>query len=113
MVQFKNIETKNHKKVVYCSDSDTGLKAFIAIHNTVLGPSLGGCRMWSYQTEEEALIDVLRLSKGMTYKAAIAGLKLGGGKSVIIGNSKINKSKDEFKKIVEKEIEKNIKEKLK
>ncbi len=97
MVQFKNIETKNHKKVVYCSDSDTGLKAFIAVHNTVLGPSLGGCRMWSYQSEEEALVDVLRLSKGMTYKAAIAGLKLGGGKSVIIGSSKEDKSKALFK----------------
>ena len=97
MFQFKDIETKNHKKVVYCVDPDTGLKAFIAIHNTILGPSLGGCRMWNYKTKEEALVDVLRLSKGMTYKAAIAGLKLGGGKSVIIGDSKKNKSKALFK----------------
>jgi leucine dehydrogenase len=81
-----------HKKVVFCNDPDTGLKAIIAIHDTTLGPALGGTRMWSYQTEAEALEDVLRLSRGMTYKAAITGLNLGGGKAVIIGDSRKGKS---------------------
>jgi leucine dehydrogenase len=81
-----------HKKVVFCNDPDTGLKAIIAIHDTTLGPALGGTRMWSYETEEEALEDVLRLSRGMTYKAAITGLNLGGGKAVIIGDSRKGKS---------------------
>ena len=75
-----------HEQVVFCQDEPTGLKAIIAIHNTILGPALGGTRMWDYRTEEEALTDVLRLSRGMTYKAAISGLNLGGGKAVIIGN---------------------------
>ncbi|MCX2480121.1 Glu/Leu/Phe/Val dehydrogenase [Pedobacter sp. MC2016-15] len=81
-----------HKKVVYCSDPDTGLKAIIAIHDTTLGPALGGTRMWNYATETEALEDVLRLSRSMTYKAAITGLNLGGGKAVIIGDSRKGKS---------------------
>ncbi len=76
----------NHEQVLFCNDKDTGLKAIIAIHNTILGPALGGTRMWNYATEEEALNDVLRLSRGMTYKAAAAGLNLGGGKAVIIGD---------------------------
>ena len=97
MIDIKNIEIESHEKVVSCYDTDTGLKAIIAIHNTVLGPSLGGCRMWDYQSEEEAITDVLRLSKGMTYKAAIANLKLGGGKSVIIGDSKKDKSEELFR----------------
>jgi len=96
MKTLKDITQEGYEKVVYCSDSGTGLKAIIAIHSTTLGPSLGGCRMWDYKSEEEAIFDVLRLSKGMSYKAAIAGLKLGGGKSVIIGDSKINKSKELF-----------------
>ncbi len=75
-----------HEQVVFCSDSSLGLKAIIAIHNTSLGPSLGGVRMWPYESEENALNDVLRLSKGMTYKAAVSGLSLGGGKAVIIGD---------------------------
>ncbi len=75
-----------HEQVVFCHDEPTGLRAIIAIHNTVLGPALGGTRMWPYASEEEALIDVLRLSRGMTYKAAISGLNLGGGKAVIIGD---------------------------
>lgn len=75
-----------HKKVLFCNDPDTNLKAIIAIHDTTLGPALGGTRMWSYASEGEALQDVLRLSKGMTYKAAITGLNLGGGKAVIIGD---------------------------
>jgi len=69
-----------------------GLKAIIAIHDTTLGPALGGCRMWAYDNEEQALRDVLRLSRGMTYKSAAAGLNLGGGKAVIIGNPKADKS---------------------
>lgn len=76
----------DHEQVVYCNDKETGLKAIIAIHDSTLGPALGGTRMWHYSNEREALIDVLRLSRGMTYKAAITGLNLGGGKAVIIGN---------------------------
>ena len=76
-----------HEKVVYYYDELTGLKAIVAIHNTVLGPALGGTRIWQYEQEEHALVDVLRLSKGMTYKSAIAGLDLGGGKAVIIGDA--------------------------
>ena len=78
----------NHEQIVYCNDNATGLKAIIAIHNTILGPSLGGTRMWNYNNEMEALTDVLRLSRGMTYKSAVAGLNLGGGKAVIIGDAK-------------------------
>ncbi len=81
-----------HKKLVFCNDPDTGLKAIIAIHDTTLGPALGGTRMWSYSTEGEALEDALRLSRGMTYKAAITGLNLGGGKGVIIGDSRKDKT---------------------
>jgi len=76
----------NHERVVRCIDSDSGLHAFIAIHNRTLGPALGGCRMWPYPAEEDAIKDVLRLSRGMTYKSAISGLPLGGGKAVIIGD---------------------------
>ena len=78
----------NHEQIVYCNDNATGLRAIIAIHNTVLGPSLGGTRMWNYTNEMEALTDVLRLSRGMTYKSSVAGLNLGGGKAVIIGDAK-------------------------
>lgn len=78
----------NHEQVLFCNDNATGLKAIIAIHNTVLGPSLGGTRMWNYNNEMEALNDVLRLSRGMTYKSSVAGLNLGGGKAVIIGDPK-------------------------
>src|SRR5580700_9860635 len=85
---FSKLEAYGHKKVVFCSDPETGLKAIIAIHDTTLGPALGGTRMWAYKTESEALQDVLRLSKAMTYKASIAGLNLGGGKAVIIGDSR-------------------------
>lgn len=82
----------NHEQIVFCNDNSTGLKAIIAIHNTVLGPSLGGTRMWNYNNEMEALTDVLRLSRGMTYKSSVAGLNLGGGKAVIIGDAKKLKS---------------------
>ena len=83
---FSEAAKLGHEQVVYCHDEHTGLKAIIAIHNTVLGPALGGTRMWNYAREEEAAIDVLRLSRGMTYKAAVSGLNLGGGKAVIIGS---------------------------
>jgi leucine dehydrogenase len=83
---FSRTAEMGHEQVVFCQDEATGLKAIIAIHNTVLGPALGGTRMWNYATDEEALVDVLRLSRGMTYKAAISGLNLGGGKAVIIGD---------------------------
>ena len=94
---FKKIEEKNHEQVVFCSNKESGLKAIIAIHDTTLGPSLGGCRTWQYENEDEALIDVLRLSRGMTYKSAAAGLNLGGGKAVIIGNSKKIKTESLFR----------------
>lgn len=79
------VSQMGHQEVVFCHDAETKLKAIIAVHDTTLGPALGGCRMWDYASEEEAITDVLRLSRGMTYKAAVAGLHLGGGKSVIIG----------------------------
>jgi leucine dehydrogenase len=82
----------NHEQLLFCNDNATGLKAIIAVHNTVLGPSLGGTRMWAYNNEVEALTDVLRLSRGMTYKNAISGLNLGGGKAVIIGDARTMKS---------------------
>jgi len=89
---FGQLSFDNHEQIVFCNDKDTGLKAIIGIHNTVMGPALGGTRMWNYSNEWEALNDVLRLSRGMTYKSAITGLNLGGGKAVIIGDSKIHKT---------------------
>lgn len=89
MSVFKEISSMGHEQVLYCHDKAVGLKAIIAIHDTTLGPALGGCRMWPYENEEQALRDVLRLSRGMTYKAAVTGLNLGGGKAVIIGDPKI------------------------
>ena len=94
---FKEIIDRGHEQVSYFHDPTLGLKGIVAIHNTVLGPALGGCRMWNYKSEKDALIDVLRLSKGMTYKAAIAGLNLGGGKAVIIGDPKSDKSEELFR----------------
>jgi leucine dehydrogenase len=87
-----------HEQILFCNDKATGLKAIIAVHNTVLGPALGGTRMWMYQNEQEALTDVLRLSRGMTYKNAISNLNLGGGKAVIIGDSKTMKSEALFRR---------------
>jgi leucine dehydrogenase len=81
-----------HKKVVVCNDADTGLRAIIAIHCTQLGPATGGLRMWPYANEEEAMLDALRLARGMTYKYAAAGVNLGGGKAVIIGDPKRDKT---------------------
>jgi len=94
---FESIAHTGHEEVVFCHNRDAGLKAIIAIHNSVLGPALGGLRMWSYATEQEALNDVLRLSRGMTYKAAVAGLNLGGGKAVIIGDPHKDKSEALFR----------------
>lgn len=84
---FSGLTEMGHEQVVFCFDEATGLKAIIGIHNTVLGPALGGTRMWNYSSEQDALTDVLRLSRGMTYKAAITGLNIGGGKAVIIGDA--------------------------
>lgn len=92
MSVFRSKDFDGHEQVVFCNDSDTSLKAIIAIHNRNRGPSLGGCRMYPYASDEEALRDVLRLSRGMTYKSALAGLPLGGGKAVIIGDPFTGKS---------------------
>ncbi|MEZ4938657.1 MAG: Glu/Leu/Phe/Val dehydrogenase dimerization domain-containing protein [Crocinitomicaceae bacterium] len=88
----------NHEQLLFCNDNATGLKAIIAVHNTTLGPALGGTRMWAYKNENEALIDVLRLSRGMTYKNSISGLNLGGGKAVIIGDARSMKSEALFRR---------------
>ncbi|WP_425076987.1 Glu/Leu/Phe/Val family dehydrogenase [Psychroserpens sp. S379A] len=98
---FGQLSFDNHEQIVFCNDKDTGLKAIIGIHNTVLGPALGGTRMWSYNNEWEALNDVLRLSRGMTFKSAITGLNLGGGKAVIIGDAKTQKTPELMKKFGE------------
>lgn len=96
MTIFSAPDFDNHEQVVFCNDPKTGLKAIIAVHNTLLGPALGGCRFWAYKSEEEALKDVLRLSRGMTYKAAMANLKLGGGKAIIIGDSQKDKTPEKM-----------------
>jgi leucine dehydrogenase len=98
---FGQLSFDNHEQIVFCNDKDTGLKAIIGIHNSVLGPALGGTRMWNYANEWEALNDVLRLSRGMTYKSAITGLDLGGGKAVIIGDSKTQKTPEMMRKFGE------------
>ncbi len=92
MTVFDSPEFDRHEQVVFCADADSGLRAIIAIHNTNLGPGLGGCRMWPYADDAEALQDALRLARGMTYKSAITGLPYGGGKSVIIGDPKTQKT---------------------
>lgn len=97
MAVFDQVDFDNHEQVVFCHDEASGLKAIIAVHNTRLGPAVGGCRMWDYATNDEAVIDALRLSKGMTYKNAIARLPFGGGKSVIIGDAKKIKSEQLFR----------------
>jgi leucine dehydrogenase len=94
---FEKISQHQHEQVVFCYDKVSGLKAIIAIHNTVLGPAAGGTRMWAYSNEADALKDVLRLSRGMTFKNAIAGLNLGGGKAVIIGDARKDKSETMFR----------------
>ena len=92
MINFEVIEEFDHEEVVFCSNKEAGLRAIIAIHNTTLGPALGGTRMWNYKSHDDAFKDVLRLSRGMTYKAAVSGLNLGGGKAVIIGDSSTQKN---------------------
>ena len=95
---FDQISTNEHEQVAFCYDAASGLKSIIAIHSTVLGPALGGTRFWNYANDAEALTDVLRLSRGMTFKASLAGLNLGGGKAVIIGDSKKDKSEELFRR---------------
>lgn len=89
---FDLIHNAGHEQVVFCYDEASGLNSIIAIHDTTLGPALGGTRMWPYRNTQEALVDVLRLSEGMTYKAAVAGLALGGGKAVILGDPRTEKT---------------------
>ena len=88
MKLFDTVADMGHEQLVLCQDSASGYRGIIAIHSTVLGPALGGTRFWSYASDEEAIVDALRLARGMTYKNAVAGLNLGGGKSVIIGDNK-------------------------
>ena len=89
-----------HEQIVVCSDRDSGLRAIIAIHDTTLGPGLGGIRMWTYASDEAALTDVLRLSEGMTYKNALAGLDLGGGKTVVVGDPRTDKTPEQFQALI-------------
>ncbi len=94
---FQNLEQYGHEELVLFTNKDVGLRAIVAIHSTTLGPALGGCRMWTYSNDLEAIEDALRLSRGMTYKAAAAGLNLGGGKAVIVGDPKHAKSEGLFR----------------
>ncbi|MCX7569164.1 Glu/Leu/Phe/Val dehydrogenase [Tumebacillus sp. DT12] len=94
---FEYMEKYDYEQLVFCHDEASGLKAIIAIHDTTLGPALGGTRMWVYENEEAAIEDALRLARGMTYKNAAAGLNLGGGKTVIIGNPRTDKSEALFR----------------
>jgi leucine dehydrogenase len=97
MLTFEKLYSMGHEEVLFISEPSCNLKAIIAIHDTTLGPALGGTRMWPYASEAEAIEDVLRLSRGMTYKAAVSGLNLGGGKAVIIGDPKKDKSEALFR----------------
>lgn len=97
MELFSALQHDDYEQLLFCQDKESGLKAIIAIHDTTLGPALGGTRMWTYATEEEAIVDALRLAKGMTYKNAVAGLNLGGGKTVIIGDPKQDKNEAMFR----------------
>jgi leucine dehydrogenase len=83
---FEMLADGDHEQLVYCHEPSSGYRGLIAIHNTTLGPALGGTRYWHYKSESDAVIDALRLSRGMTYKAAVAGLSLGGGKSVVMAD---------------------------
>ncbi|WP_394232898.1 Glu/Leu/Phe/Val dehydrogenase [Niallia oryzisoli] len=94
---FERLERYDYEQLVFCQDSSSGLKAIIAIHDTTLGPALGGARMWTYTSEADAIEDALRLARGMTYKNAAAGLNLGGGKTVIIGDPRKDKSEALFR----------------
>jgi len=97
MELFQQMADMGHERVLFCSSPEVGLQAIIAVHSTVLGPGLGGARMWPYQSMDEALTDVLRLARGMTYKAAVTGLNLGGGKAVILGDPKTDKNEALFR----------------
>ncbi|MBM7713753.1 leucine dehydrogenase [Bacillus thermophilus] len=94
---FQNLAEHDYEQLVFCHDEQSGLKAIIAIHDTTLGPALGGTRMWTYDSEEAAIQDALRLARGMTYKNAAAGLSLGGGKAVIMGDPKKDKNEEMFR----------------
>src|SRR5712675_2303233 len=94
---FDTISSMGHEQLVLCHDPAAGYRGIIAIHSTVLGPALGGTRFWNYQSDRAALIDALRLARGMTYKAAVAGLNLGGGKSVIIGDNRTTRREALFR----------------
>lgn len=96
-MNFQLLEKYGHEQILFCSDKAAGLKAIIAIHNTALGPALGGTRMWNYKSVDDAIDDVLRLSRGMTYKSSISGLNYGGGKAVIIGDSATAKNERLFR----------------
>ena len=91
MQLFDTIAEMGHEQVVLCHDKESGYRGIIAIHDTTLGPALGGTRFWQYATDEAALVDALRLARGMTYKNAVAGLNLGGGKAVIIGDNRMTR----------------------
>lgn len=97
MELFGYMEQYDYEQLVFCQDKQSGLKAIIAIHDTTLGPALGGTRMWTYESEEAAIEDALRLARGMTYKNAAAGLNLGGGKTVIIGDPRKDKNEEMFR----------------
>ncbi len=97
MELFSRIGEYQHEQVVFCNEPSCGYKGIIAIHDTTLGPALGGTRFWNYASDEEAFVDALRLSRGMTYKAAVAGLNLGGGKSVIVGDPKTSRREEIFR----------------
>jgi leucine dehydrogenase len=97
MEHFKLMAELDHEQLIYCHEPSIGYRGLIAIHNTVLGPALGGTRYWQYKTEDEAVVDALRLSRGMTYKAAVAGLALGGGKSVILADPKTTDRESVFR----------------
>lgn len=94
---FDYLEEYDYEQLIFCHDKKSGLKAIIGIHDTTMGPALGGTRIWDYQSEDDAIMDVLRLSKGMTYKNAAAGLNFGGGKTVIMGDPKKIKSEGLFR----------------
>ena len=97
MSYFEKMDGLGHEELILCRMREAGLRAIIAIHDTTLGPALGGTRMWPYPSEGEAITDALRLARGMTYKAAAAGLNMGGGKAVIIGDPKKDKSEVLFR----------------
>lgn len=94
---FTYMEKYDYEQLLFCQDKQSGLKAIVAIHDTTLGPALGGTRMWTYESEDAAIEDALRLAKGMTYKNAAAGLNLGGGKTVIIGDPRKDKNEEMFR----------------